>query len=260
MARSAKSYRHEAERLHAAGLSYAEITARWVEEHRLNPRVSARLAHGLTQQQVADQWNSLWPEQPVTAKNLSYWESWPQGGRAPSVETLNKLALVYRVRAGDLLGGADYSHLDEAAAQQSRRSPVAQVLSIALGVVLHGGEVLLVSRRQPEGELRWGFPAGVVKRGVDAAGVAVSETLNETGVHCRVTESLGTRLHPLTGAWASYFRCSYLAGDAVNGDPVENSAVTWVPAAQVGDFIPLEHIFGPVHAALEGSAHVAAAG
>jgi hypothetical protein len=37
------------------------------------------------------------------------------------------------------------------------------------------------------------FPAGIVKPGGDPAAVAVVETLDKTGVHCRVTKHLGRR-------------------------------------------------------------------
>lgn len=52
---------------------------------------------------------------PKSAKQVSYWEMWPgPAGRAPSRETLNKLAFLYHCGAGELLDGEDYSHLDTA--------------------------------------------------------------------------------------------------------------------------------------------------
>jgi hypothetical protein len=82
--------------------------------YNVNSRVAYRHAHGLTQQQVADRWNDLWPsrdgESPITHKHVSYWEAWPATtGRAPSAEALNRLARIYRCNAADLLDGDDYS-------------------------------------------------------------------------------------------------------------------------------------------------------
>jgi hypothetical protein len=80
----------------------------------VNSRTAFRLAHGLTQQQVAEEWNRLWPtrsgEPTVTHKNISYWEAWPAPtGREPSPSVLNRLARIYRCRAADLLDGEDHS-------------------------------------------------------------------------------------------------------------------------------------------------------
>ncbi|MGI5211808.1 hypothetical protein [Plantactinospora sp. CA-290183] len=80
----------------------------------------------MTQSEVAQRWNELWPESdaPKTAKQISYWEIWPgSAGRAPSLDTLNKLAYLYRCSAGELLDGEDYSHLDT----------VGQATSFAIG-------------------------------------------------------------------------------------------------------------------------------
>jgi len=115
MARSAHSYQREAEQLRAAGWTYRRIAAEWRQRYGFNSRVAFRLAHGLTQADVASRWNEQWPDpdSPKTAKQISYWEIWPApGGRCPSVDTLNRLAYLYRCSAGELLDGKDYSHLD----------------------------------------------------------------------------------------------------------------------------------------------------
>ena len=107
--------------LRAQGATYREIARVIAARMRVNSRVAFRYAHGLTQQQVADRWNELWPsaEQPMTAKQISYWETWPSPtGRAPSPETLNRLARIYLCRAADLLDGEDYSGLDSATSQR----------------------------------------------------------------------------------------------------------------------------------------------
>jgi 8-oxo-dGTP diphosphatase len=129
----------------------------------------------------------------------------------------------------------------------------AQALRVAIAVVLRGEEVLLVCRRG-DGDLRWQFPAGMVKPGADPATVAVQETHGETGVHCTVREELGERVHPVTGVVASYFLADHLAGDAANLDPLENIDVAFVPRAALTRFIPQEQIFPPVLTALEAIA------
>jgi len=248
--RSARSYATEAARLHADGATYGQIVTAWASQHRISPLTAARLAHGLTQQQVADRWNELWPdpERPKNAKSVSYWET---GERQPSRDSLNKLALLYRCSAGVLLGGEDYTHLDPAA---HHGASSVQLLSVALAVVTRGDQVLLVCRRDNSEGVYWGWPTGVVKPGRDPAHVAVTETLAETGVHCVVRTALGTRIHPKTGALCAYYLCDHLAGEPENRDPVENTAVTWAPVHRLPDFVPIEAVYPPILDVL-GAAH-----
>lgn len=129
----------------------------------------------------------------------------------------------------------------------------AQALRVAIAVVVKGDDVLLVCRRG-DGELRWQFPAGMVKPGVDPAAVAVQETHGETGVHCAVREQLGERVHPKTGVVATYYLADHLAGEAANLDPLENIDVTWAPRSTLTRFIPADQIFPPILNALEVAA------
>ncbi len=128
----------------------------------------------------------------------------------------------------------------------------AQALRVAIAVVLRDDEVLLVCRRG-EGELRWQFPAGMVKPGSDPETVAVQETHGETGVHCTIREPLGERIHPVTGVVASYYLADHLAGEASNRDPLENVDVTWVPRTALTRFIPPDQIYPPILTALEAT-------
>jgi 8-oxo-dGTP diphosphatase len=129
----------------------------------------------------------------------------------------------------------------------------AQALRVAIAIVLRGDDVLLVCRRG-DGELRWQFPAGMVKPGATPETVAVQETHGETGVHCTVREHLGDRIHPVTGVVADYFVCDFLAGEVSNRDPLENVDAAWVPRAALTRFIPQDQIFPPILSALEAIA------
>jgi 8-oxo-dGTP diphosphatase len=129
----------------------------------------------------------------------------------------------------------------------------AQALRVAIAVVLRGDDVLLVCRRG-DGELRWQFPAGMVKPGAAPETIAVQETHGETGVHCTVRERLGERVHPFTGVVATYFLADHLAGEAQNLDPLENVDVTWVSRSALTRFIPQDQIYPPILSALEAAA------
>lgn len=97
----------------------------------------------------------------------------------------------------------------------------------------------------------WQFPAGMVKPGLTAATVAVRETLTETGVHCSVNRTIGSRIHPVTNVLCEYFLCDYLDGEAENRDAAENVSVTWTPTKRLTRFIPAGRIYSPVLAELE---------
>jgi 8-oxo-dGTP pyrophosphatase MutT (NUDIX family) len=257
MPRTAKALKAEADELRAKGWSWTQIARHWQQTQNLNPRVAFRLAHGLTQADVADEWNRRWPDDPKTAKYISYWETWPQpGGRAPSLDTLGHLAAIYQCSAGDLLGGEDHSHLDPATRNDLARAEdstqtTAQTLTVAISIVTNAaGQVLLVRPREG-GADAWQFPAGIVKPGADPAQTAVNETLAETGIHCRPRQHLGRRIHPVTTALCEYHLCDYLAGQPINADPEENAAVTWVERNQLTRFIPANLIFAPILTALE---------
>lgn len=231
----ASDYRDLASKLRSDGLTTGQIIQRWVVERRLNPREAARLAHGWTQQRAADEWNEQFPdaEHPCTRKHVSNWET----SRQPSLEALNKLARIYHCAAGDLLGGEDYSHLDGPPVH-----PGAAVLSVAVTVVVDGGRVLLVRSRGGG----WQFPSGIVKSHEDAAERATEECAAETGIRCRIRRRLGGRIHPVSGAWCDYFLADCLAGELVNGQPEENSDVTWAPLGKMTEFVTRDRIFPPV--------------
>ena len=181
----------------------------------------------------------------ISERTISRWHSQPE--------------MVHRTEVQQIL---DLAYEGAAEAVQRRfallvRPPTprveAQALRVAIAVVLRGNDVLLVCRRG-DGELRWQFPAGMVKPGAAAETVAVQETHGETGVHATVREQLGERVHPVTGVVASYYLCDHLAGEATNRDAVENVDVTWVPRTSLTRFIPQDQIFPPILSALEAAA------
>ena len=93
-----------AAQLRQQGRSWAEIGAVFQVRYRVNPRVALRQVHGWSQPQAAERWTELWPDDPRTFKNFSYWEQWPgQTGHSPSLDTLDRLARLYECKITDLL-------------------------------------------------------------------------------------------------------------------------------------------------------------
>jgi len=181
----------------------------------------------------------------LSDRTISRWHSSPAMTHRPEVQQI--LDLAYE-KAGEAVHRR-FALLMRPPAPRME----AQALRVAIAIVLRGDDVLLVCRRG-DGELRWQFPAGMVKPGAVPESVAVQETHGETGVHCTVRTHLGERIHPVTGVMASYYLADHLAGEASNRDALENVDVAWVPRAALTRFIPQDQIFPPILSALEAAA------
>lgn len=155
----------------------------------------------------------------------------------------------------DLLGQAPPGTRQrfEELASGSENGPAghAQALRVAISVVTHNHDVLLVKRRDDGAGISWQFPAGVIKPGARAEDVAVRETLSETGIHCLARQRIGSRLHPTTGVYCEYFACDFLTGEAENRDTVENAGVAWVPRQDLTRFVARDKVYPPILRFLE---------
>ncbi|MET9813184.1 NUDIX domain-containing protein [Streptomyces sp. NPDC006355] len=181
----------------------------------------------------------------ISERTVSRWHASPEMTHRPEVQQI--LDVAYE-QAGETVQQRFALLLRPPAPRME-----AQALRVAIAVVLRGDDVLLVCRRG-DGELRWQFPAGMVKPGAEPSTVAVQETHGETGVHCTIREQLGERVHPVTGVVATYFLADHLAGEATNRDPLENVDVAFVPRMSLTRFIPQEQIYPPILSALEAIA------
>ena len=114
---------------------------------------------------------------------------------------------------------------------------------IALGIVLDGhGNVLLIRR---VGEERWFFPGGQVEVGESEALAVVREVMEETGVQCRVLETIGRRTHPESGRDISYWHCHALSDAIETKDIKEIAEARWVPAKDALAMLG-SSVYGPV--------------
>jgi 8-oxo-dGTP diphosphatase len=172
----------------------------------------------------------------------STYRSWEDGQHRPRPSNIRALCSVLGVREDELGFGVE----------PAEQIP-SGVLRIAIAVVVNGPDVLLVHTRDESGARLWQFPAGMIKPETTPVLVAVRETFKETGIHCAVRRHLGSRIHPITGVFCDYFLCEYLTGTVENRDVSENIAVAWVERSRVTGFIPVDHLFPPVLAALEAN-------
>jgi 8-oxo-dGTP diphosphatase len=125
--------------------------------------------------------------------------------------------------------------------------------TIAGAVVVHEGQVLLVRRAVPEGDLVWQFPAGKVDPGETPEEAAVREALEEAGVVVEPLTIIGERLHPVTGRRVVYVACRWLSGTDRAASPREVAEAGWVPMDGLAERIP-GGVYGPVWEYLAGPA------
>jgi 8-oxo-dGTP pyrophosphatase MutT (NUDIX family) len=101
------------------------------------------------------------------------------------------------------------------------------------------GRILMI-RRSDNGN--WAVPGGAMDLGESIVQTAVRETLEETGIHCRVTGLVGIYTDPrhlihytsndeVRQEFSIVFAAEYVAGDPTPSD--ESHEVVWVPRDEV---------------------------
>lgn len=112
--------RRLAAELRANGVGHAQI-ARILRDQLegMSARKAMRFAWGWSQDQACVEWHRLFGERKAP-KQFSYWENWPVSGHAPSLETLDQLAQLYRCSVVDLLADLPDYGAEPAPGHQSR--------------------------------------------------------------------------------------------------------------------------------------------
>jgi 8-oxo-dGTP diphosphatase len=95
-----------------------------------------------------------------------------------------------------------------------------------IAVVLHGGRVLLVRRRNPPDAGRWGFPGGKIDFGETIEAAAERELFEETAIRgqaSHVFTAVDAFDHGADGAVSAHFilvavLCWWISGEPVAGD------------------------------------------
>jgi 8-oxo-dGTP diphosphatase len=117
--------------------------------------------------------------------------------------------------------------------------------AIAAAIIVADGRVLMVRRREREGQLSWQFPAGEVEPGETDEDAAVRETQEEVGITVSAARRLGERIHPATGRKMVYVACKMIEGVAHVADEDELAEVEWCDRATLTTHVPYA-FFGPV--------------
>lgn len=113
------------DKLRSEGATWSQIVAEFHIRWGLNARQTIRIARGMSQQDVANEWCRLWPDDPKTFKNISTWERWPEAGHMPSLVVLDRLAQIYHCAVADLVSDfTDHGEADEPPELVAARSKV----------------------------------------------------------------------------------------------------------------------------------------
>lgn len=116
---------------------------------------------------------------------------------------------------------------------------------IVIAIVKKDNKFLMVRRKQKEGNLHWQFPAGGVEENEADEEAVLREVFEETDVVCKIIDKLGERVHPTTNRIVSYWKCSYISGEAFLKDTDDLDAVSWMLKEEIFQCITSE-IFQPV--------------
>lgn len=127
-----------------------------------------------------------------------------------------------------------------------------EIFTVAIAIVKKDDKVLMVKRKQREGNLHWQFPAGIVKPSQknNIEDRLLDEVKGETNISCKVLSLIGERVHPDTQTLCIYYYCEYLHGETLNLDKDENSDVSWVKIIDVDNYIS-SNLFSPVRTLLQ---------
>ncbi|WP_066361230.1 NUDIX hydrolase [Herbidospora mongoliensis] len=118
-------------------------------------------------------------------------------------------------------------------------APNSLVPSVNVVVTNEAGDILMI-RRSDNGN--WAVPGGAIDLGESIPQAAVRETLEETGITCRITGLAGTYSDPkhvilyTSNGEARQEFSLVLVAQAVAGEPTpssESTEVRWVPRDQV---------------------------
>ncbi|MBR2505794.1 MAG: NUDIX domain-containing protein [Bacilli bacterium] len=147
------------------------------------------------------------------------------------------------------LASLDLKMNDEEAKETSNLEVVKDTfipnMTIAIGIVKKGNDILILKRSKPEKGLVWGFPATIVKPTDDPERRIVKEVKAETSLTTKLVKSLGSRVHPQTHTITFYYALDYVSGELINIDDDENEEAIWVSIENLKDYIP-SNLFEPV--------------
>ena len=106
---------------------------------------------------------------------------------------------------------------------------------IVIGIVIKDKKVLIVKRKEKEGDLLWQFLGGKVENNESKEKAVIREVFEETGIKVEALNKLGEIVYPVTKKNISYFICKYLKGDLYISKS-ELADALWVNKKELGNY------------------------
>lgn len=120
---------------------------------------------------------------------------------------------------------------------------------VTVGIVIDEEKVLIVKRKEGEGNLHWQFPGGSVEPYETDDQAVIREVQEETGCRVSIIKLLGERVHPYTHKTMSYWACKYIDGSINNSDDDLDEA-KWVDKKELLSYFTTS-VFKPIIEYLE---------
>jgi len=105
----------------------------------------------------------------------------------------------------------------------------------------------MIRRRDNTGGLTWAFPGGKREHKEKLKSAATREVLEETGVTCKPTQKLGSRIHPSTNIEIEYFACMLSRGSTFiqESERSKIAEVAWLTPSEILHVVTTD-VFDPV--------------
>lgn len=116
---------------------------------------------------------------------------------------------------------------------------------IAIGILKNNQQVLIVRRKEKEGNLMWQFPGGEIEENESILEAAQREVKEESNINCIAEKILCERVHPYTKRYMYYIICSYKNGTPSQIEDKDIAEAIWVNIGDLNKYFSTD-LFKPV--------------
>lgn len=117
-------------------------------------------------------------------------------------------------------------------------------IEVVIGIVQKEGNVLIVKRKNKEGELLWQFPGGKVEQNETVEEAVVREIKEETNLKVSIDTLIGQRIHPYTKKTMAYFGLNYISEEVLIAE-AELDEYMWVKPDELEKYFTT-NIYAPI--------------
>lgn len=109
--------------------------------------------------------------------------------------------------------------------------------TVAIGIVVNNGKVLIINKRNSKGGALWRFPGGKVEEGESLSDTVIREVREETNVGCVPLYEISERNWESKGLNLVFFICKYIKGNEAILEPQTFSEIKWADPEEVIELI-----------------------